>query len=184
MIMFTESAPPRPALEEERPEYGTCPSCTRGIRVDKFGLLREHDTPIYAIGKHSKASFRCPGSRRPYTEKGPEPFTWNFREGDWERLSLDVPILIQPGGDLDHPRPTWQYTYVPWTDAHEQGLNRINEGAYRIEMRIADAVAEGGLFTRAGGRLDVRSEQFMHGGLHIVTGMLLREIFQHERADA
>jgi hypothetical protein len=182
MIMFTESAPPRPALEEEKPEYGTCPNCTRGIRVDKFGLLREHETPIYAYGVHSKASFRCPGSRKTYTEKGPEPHIWSHRDGRWERLALDVPVLIQPGGDLDHARPTWQYTYVPWTDAHEQGLARVNDGTYRIEMVIADGVVEGGLFTRQGDRIGVWSEQFAQGGLHLAAGSLLRRVCQHEQA--
>lgn len=147
---YTPVAEP-PALERlradmkkaasEHPEYGSCPNCIKAVRVDKFGRLRDHNTPELASG-NLKATFRCPGSGKAYAEYGDFGETWDLKMGRWIELDVDVPVLFvahdlaaEKGVEL----PLWQLCGIRPAGEHIRRAAKVllDGTKWRIELVFA-----------------------------------------------
>lgn len=176
---------------KEYPEYGSCPHCIKAVRVDKYGRLRDHNTPELVVGGSMKATFRCPGSGRDYAEYGDFGETWDLKAGRWTELDVDVPILFvahDQAAEKGVELPIWQLVGVKPDDVVRHAVKTLFEGSkWRIDLVFAGATVTGHLI-----RLDhqdglvVRATQVdeaAYGGTERVVEKLLRQLDSTDYSD-
>lgn len=177
--------------KDEHPEYGSCPNCIKAVRVDKFGRLRDHNTPELARGS-LKATYRCPGSGKGYAEYGDFGETWDLKAGRWVELEIDVPVLFvahdlaaEKGVEL----PLWQVLGIRPDELIRRGAKVLLDGSkWRIELAFSGATVTGYLI-----RVDWEGgpaiwenwvDEAAYGGTERVVDKLVRRLCATDHSDA
>lgn len=158
-MKLATTVPAMPDPTPAHPHYGTCPNCTRAVRVLKGGWLQNHRTPEYACG-NAKVAYRCSGSGKRYAEYGERPKGWDFTAGDWNLINIDVPVLINEGDGYE-----WKAVEIFQTELHVR-LRRYlvpdrvgAEPLWRIEIEATPDRVEGTLLREDVGWVPVASTE-------------------------
>lgn len=139
--------PALPDLKKDHPEYGTCPHCLQAKRITKSGFLPDHNTPYMVHSPSVKATFKCPGGGRRYTEFGDNAQFWNLRDARFEDFPLELPILVRSHPDDGVTEPTWRLVEVRNTPPRRLALAElVKNDRFRIELEVSGKEAYGVLF--------------------------------------
>lgn len=185
-----------PAVKESKdrghPEYGSCPNCVKAVRVDRYGRLRQHNTPELAAGS-IKATFQCPGSGAYYAEFGEFGQSWDLRNGRWEDMPVEVFVLLvahDQAGDVELPR--WQVADVPATELSRAAAKKLLDGSeWRIELVFSDRDVTGHLIRLDGDTgpvvWETQTDRVLFNGTMAVISKLLARLqstdFQDQAGD-
>lgn len=175
---------------KEHPEYGSCPHCIKAVRIDKYGRLRDHSTPELARG-NIKATYRCPGSGKPYAEHGEFGSTWDLNTGRWTDLDVDIPVLFvahDEAAEKGVELPLWQLCEVRPTDAMRRGAKALLDGSkWRIELGFSGRNVTGYLiradWTGGPAVWEIQVDEAAYGGTERVIGKLVARLDATDYSD-
>lgn len=175
---------------KKHPEYGTCPNCIKAVRVDKFGHLREHNTPELVRGGSMKATYQCPGSHQPYAEHGDFGQYWDLKNGSFQDVPVDALVLLvahDAAGAVD--LPVWQIADVPATELSRAAGKKLFEATkWRIDLTFSGRFVTGHLIRidQGDGHLIVwesQTEGQAFGGIMSVVSQLMSRLEATELND-